>query len=282
MTARLDLESLRALKTIVELGGVTRAADRLALSQSAVSHKIRRLEQGIGCTLLRRQPGGGLLTEDGARLLSYADRILALHDEALDGIGRKALAGTVRLGLTEDTGSRDLTRILAGFARTYPSVSVTARVEQSLVIDRQLEDGGLDLAVMQVFADAVQPDDRVLQTEPLVWASAQDHRFDPGRPLPFIAFDEACFYRRWALDAAARTGRRLQIVLQCANSIGVCNAVSAGLGTAVIAKRHLRRDMTELADLPAPPVIAHIVRTRTGRSPPSVAALADSIIETIS
>ena len=55
MAARLDIESLRALERVAALGGVTRAADALALTQPAVSHKIRRLEESIGRDLLRRR-----------------------------------------------------------------------------------------------------------------------------------------------------------------------------------------------------------------------------------
>ena len=62
--------------------GVTRAAHHLSLSQSAVSHKIKRLEDHIDCALLTRRAGASLLTEKGERLLGYANRILALHDEA--------------------------------------------------------------------------------------------------------------------------------------------------------------------------------------------------------
>ena len=57
MSGKLEIDGLRALRAIAESGGVTKAADRLALSQSGVSHKIRRLEESIGCRLLSRQAG---------------------------------------------------------------------------------------------------------------------------------------------------------------------------------------------------------------------------------
>ena len=72
MTERLDIDVLRTLKAIQDHGGVTRAADHLSLTQSAVSHKIRRFEHVIGCQLLRRKPGKGLFTVDGKQLLAYA------------------------------------------------------------------------------------------------------------------------------------------------------------------------------------------------------------------
>ena len=72
MPERLDIEGLRALVAISVHGGVTRAAEYLALSQPAVSHKIRRLEYILDCELLARRAGGPLFTEAGSRLLDYA------------------------------------------------------------------------------------------------------------------------------------------------------------------------------------------------------------------
>ena len=70
MSARLDIDALRALQSIVLQGGVTRAAEHLSLSQSAVSHKSKGLEENIGSALLNRKPGAPLLTDTGFDELS--------------------------------------------------------------------------------------------------------------------------------------------------------------------------------------------------------------------
>ena len=67
MAVKLDVDSLRALKCVADHGGVTRAAHHLSLSQSAVSHKIKRLEDHIDRALLTRRAGAPLLTETGKR-----------------------------------------------------------------------------------------------------------------------------------------------------------------------------------------------------------------------
>ena len=79
----LSISALKALSAVADQGGVIRAAEKLALSQSAVSHKIKRLEESLGCVLLNRRAGGPLLTEDGYHLLAYGRRIVSLHDEAV-------------------------------------------------------------------------------------------------------------------------------------------------------------------------------------------------------
>ena len=108
MIQRLDIDALRTLCAIVDHGGITRASEHLSLSQSAVSHKMKRLEQNIDCTLLTRRPGAPLLSSEGQRLLKYARRILALHDEALLSFSKQPLTGKIRLGMTEDVTSSDL------------------------------------------------------------------------------------------------------------------------------------------------------------------------------
>ena len=280
MSARLDIESLRALKAVADLGGVTRASEYLALSQSAVSHKIRRLEESIGCRLLHRQTGAPLLTEDGDRLLDYAQRILSLHDEALSAIGRKTMKGRIRLGITEDTTSAGLARILARFTRLYPHVSVRAHVAQSLTLDKELADGQIDLAVMQIFESGINQSDIVLGIDALVWVQAVDFDLTTGDPLPFIAFDRECFYRHWAMGRAQQGKRptRLETVLECPSISGVCNAVTAGLGISLVNRRYLQRGMREIGDsLEAPPSIAYVVRLGPGTASRPVDALAREI-----
>lgn len=263
MVGKLDVDSLRALKAVADLGGVTKASNFLSLSQSAVSHKIRRLENSIERNLLRRQPGAPLLTNDGERLLSYAERILSLHDEAMSSLGRKSLKGKIRLGITEDTTSSGLARILARFARLYPSVAVRTHVAQSLALDQELATGQIDLAVMQVFERDIKANDVVLGRDDLIWVQSSDFDLPDDRPVPFIAFDCECFYRQWAFREAKRCGIEIDTVLECASIDGVCSAVEAGLGVALINKHYFRQGMRVVQrHLPTPPSIAYVVRSR--------------------
>ncbi len=278
---RLDTEALRTLCAVVDHGGVTRAAEQLALSQSAVSHKIKRMEVAIGCTLLTRRAGGApLLTEEGERLLTYARRICALHDEAMRSLSRQPpLSGRIRLGLTEDVTSSDLSRFLGRFARIYPDVTVRAHVRQSLVLQRQLEAGGeIDLALMQVFAHEVRVTDTILYIDTLRWVCAADMRLRPNSPVGFLSYDKDCFYQHWAMtDGQPDTG--LTQVLECASSAGIASAVRAGLGVALLPERYVTDDMRVLgAPFVPPPSLTYVLRigARTGTAPP-VKALAREI-----
>lgn len=133
-TRRLDIDALRALRAIQQHGGVTRAAEALGLTQSAVSHKVKRLETSLDCDLLNRRAGAPMFTSAGQDLLDYAARILGLHDEALLSLTKTDLAGRIQLGLTEDTTCTDLSRILGRFHRLHPQVAVRTKVRMSVVL----------------------------------------------------------------------------------------------------------------------------------------------------
>jgi DNA-binding transcriptional LysR family regulator len=89
---------LRAFVAVKEAGGFTRAAQRLHLTQSAVSHQIRRLEEQIGRPLLSRTTRTLTLTEDGNDFLRHAEQILASLDALNHRFRPSAISGVVRFG----------------------------------------------------------------------------------------------------------------------------------------------------------------------------------------
>ena len=265
---RLEIDALRALAAIHRHGGITKAAAALGLSQSAVSHKIRRLEVSLDCELLSRKPGAPMFTAAGQDLLDYARRILALHDEAVLSLSKTPLAGRLQLGFTEDTACSDLARILGRFRRLHPNVSVRTKVRMSLVLRAMLERGELDAAIIQVFVHEVRPTDVVLYREGLHWVKHPDLALPPGDPIPFLSFDDDCFYRQWAFDIG-RDEAILETVFECSSAAGIVSAVLAGMGVALLSDRHVNGEMQVLSDrLPPPPSLAYVVRrARRARNP---------------
>lgn len=281
MNTKLDIESLRALRCIAEHGGVTRAAAHLSLTQPAVSHKIRRMEDSIGATLLNRRGNGPLLTETGERLLTYAERILSLHDEAVASLGTRRMTGTIRMGMTEDMSSSGLARILSRFSRLFPDVTVTTHVAQSLVLRRQIDEGALDIAVLQLFSEDRETNDAFLFRDRLVWARSQDFNLPSEGAIPFLAYDEDCFYKSWLSEHGSAMGRPFRTVLTCSSNAGLIAAVEAGLGISIINENHVSSSMVVLEDgLPEPPAIDYVVRSSSGNGQDNaVRALVKTIAE---
>ncbi|WP_092748973.1 LysR family transcriptional regulator [Rhizobium aethiopicum] len=266
---RLEIDALRVLWSVRRHGGITRAAEALGLSQSAVSHKIKRLEVSLDCHLLSRKQGAPAFTAAGEDLLDYAERILGLHDEALLSLTKTPLAGRIALGLTEDTTCTDLARILGRFRRLHPDVAVRTKVRMSLVLRAMLERGELDAAIVQIFAHEVRPSDIVLFREQLYWVKHPDLVLPPSGPIPFLSFDDECFYRQWALDIGQDGDTLLETVFECASAAGIVSAVTSALGVALLNGRHLRPEMEIISNrLPAPPALVYVVRrARKARNP---------------
>lgn len=266
---RLDIDALRALLAIRQYGGVTRAAQALGLTQSAVSHKVKRLETSLDCEILNRKPGAPMFTTQGDDLLSYADRILRLHDEALLSLTKTDLTGRILLGMSEDTTCSDLSRILGRFHRLHPQVTVRTKVRMSLVLRAMLDRGELDAAIVQIFSHEVRPTDVVLFREALHWVKSPEFLLPSDGSVPFLSFDEECFYRQWAQDIGQDGGVMLETVFECSSSAGVRAAVIAGLGVALLSERHLRPQIEVIQGrLPEPPTLAYVIRrSRKARNP---------------
>ena len=146
---KIDIESLRTLRAVVDTGSFTLAADQLGMTQSAVSHKVKRLEERVGLDLVVR---GAVVTAtaDGADLLRFADRIVGAHDEAVAHLTRSELEGSLTLGSNEDLHSDELVEVLARFGRAYPNVHIDVRVGLSGTIADLVDAGELDLGLIQI------------------------------------------------------------------------------------------------------------------------------------
>ncbi|HEX2148251.1 MAG TPA: LysR family transcriptional regulator [Pseudorhizobium sp.] len=280
---RLEIDALRVLLAIRHHGGVTRAADALGLSQSAVSHKVRRLETSLGCDLLTRKPGAPTFTTAGEDLLDYAGRILGLHDEALLSLSKTSLSGRLSLGMTEDTTCSDLARVLGRFRRLHPQVSVRTKVRMSLVLREMLEQGELDAAILQVFDHEVRPTDVTLFRERLHWVKHPEFPLPAEGSIPFLSFHDDCFYRRWAFDIGQDGGVMLETIFECSSAAGIVAAVTSGLGVALLNERHLRSEM-QIIDhgLPAPPGLSYVVRRGRKIRNPALDTLVREIVSEVS
>jgi len=224
-----DPELLRTFAAVADLGGFTRAAEQLHLTQSTVSFQIKRLETQAGRPLFVRTTRQVALTADGEVLLGYARGILRLQDAArrqLAALG--SLAGTVRLGASEDFASGGLAQALAAYRRTHPRVRLEVEVGLSRNLLPALDSGELDLVLGK--REAGEQRGEVLWREPVVWAFGRDAGWlDPTMPLPLAFFPEPCIYRRAALACLREYDRPFEIVYVSPSVSGVKAAAAAGL-----------------------------------------------------
>lgn len=176
-----DPALLRAFVAIKETGSFTRAAERLHLSQSAISHQVRRLEEQAGTALLVRTTRRLTLTEDGEDFLRHAEHVLRAQDALSRRFEASSVSGAVRFGVPENFIGDGLPPLLTRFARQFPAVRLDVTVGTYLDLRALVDANGLDLAVVMALPGS-QFGGTVLRETRFVWAAAQ------GSTLPAAPF----------------------------------------------------------------------------------------------
>ena len=142
---------LKVFKTVADRLSFTKAAAALLISQPAVTKQINELERLLGKPLFLRHGNRISLTDDGVRLLEYANRILALYGELRDAFVEEqgAFSGEIRLGASTTLSQYVLPGLLAKFRKLYPDVRVTLFNGNTEQIERQIADGKLDFGMIE-------------------------------------------------------------------------------------------------------------------------------------
>src|SRR5262245_63556292 len=120
----MDLADLQIFRSVVQEGGVTRAAEKLNRVQSNVTTRVRQLEADLGVELFIREGKRLHLSPAGQRLLDYADRLLDLAQEAREAMHDAEPRGLLRLGNMESTAAMRLPVTMNEYVRRYPQVKL--------------------------------------------------------------------------------------------------------------------------------------------------------------
>lgn len=238
----LDPTLLRAFVAIAQTGGFTRAAQRLHLTQSAISHQMRRLEEQVGRPLLHRTTRSLTLTDDGAEFLRHAEQVLASLDTLARRFAPSTVSGIVRFGVPENFLGERLPQLLCRFARAYPSVRLEVGVGMHLDLRALVAARELDLAVVLSPPKAVRG--TVLKRAQLAWVAADTFDAPTGGPLPLAFFPSPCIYRNLGVAALDGTGVAWHVVFTSPSMQGIRAAVLAGLAVTVLTRDDVEPGMT--------------------------------------
>jgi DNA-binding transcriptional LysR family regulator len=244
----LDLDLLRGFVTVAERGGFTSAGLALGLTQSAISLKVKRLEELLGKPVFTRGAKQVALTREGESLLAYARRMLALNEEAVRQFVAPPVSGRLRLGVADHFVPRHLAPTLARFARTWPEVRIEVEVGRSHELRASLAREELDL-VLGKRRDG-ETEGRVIFTEAVVWVAGPDFLIRRDRPLPLAMLPQGCMFRDRALTALARAGIGYDVVYTSPSLMGIAAAAQAGFAVTVIGRTGLPDGLVELEGLP--------------------------------
>jgi len=277
----LDVESLRTYLAVIDTGGMTRAAERLGVTQSAVSWKMKRLEERVGRPLLIRDGHKILPTRDGRALLDDARTIVELHDGAVWRLRRPELSGRIKLGSNEEIDATHIASLLGRFQRSHPNASIEFIIDHTERLARMVDAGRIDVALMQVTDAGLRHDDAVLWTDDLHWVTSREWTYDEG-VVPLVTFGELCFYRKLSEPILEAAGIEYTNAFSGSATRGVRAAIQAGLGVGVLSSWHLGDDVIEWPrgeTLPPLPRVHQIARTVPGDTAEAAAALVGVIEE---
>ena len=273
----LDLDCVRAFVRIAELGSFTRAAEMARITQSAISLKLKRLEERLDCKLVQRTPRHVELTARGAVFLEHARELLEVHDRAFATVAgsRQKLA----IGLSDHVAGPDLPALVARMNAQDPQLTIEIRIGSSLDLLKDYDLRLLDAAIVRF--DKGRDGGQTIAHEKYSWFASQKWRHNEGEPLPIATMPEPCGVRSLAGELLDGAGIEWREVFVGGGVTAVSAAVVAGMGVSALSRRMLPLGAVDvgprlgLPELPALPVILH-TRVKDGRLSGALNALASA------
>lgn len=243
----LDMDLLRAFARVAETGSFTRAGQQLGASQSAISVKIKKLEDRLGDALLARSPRSVQLTPFGARFLSDARDLITLHDRVAARISGTETPRQVRLGISDHAAGQKLPEIIAALHRDLPDCRWHVTVGLSDDLFRDYKAGLLGAALIR--SEDVDAVGRTVFEEELVWTAAHEFSWQAERPLPLVALTGSCALRKLATVTLKEAGIAFEDAFTGTGVGAVQAAIAAGLGIACLDKRNMPEGCREVGEI---------------------------------
>lgn len=240
----MNLNHLAIFHAVAREGSVTLGAERLHISQPAVSKQLQELERSLGTPLFDRLPRGVRLTEAGELLEGYARRLFGLEAEAETALAelRGLSRGRLAVGASMTIGGYLLPDILARFHRKYPGIDVRLEIANTEEVQQRLIEGTLDVGLTEGFLEHPELEAAVFRSDAMVVIAPPGHPLLAESPVtaerlcqePFLVREEGSGTRAVVERAFAERGLTLCAVMSLGNIEAIKRAVSAGLGVAMV------------------------------------------------
>jgi DNA-binding transcriptional LysR family regulator len=252
----MDTRQLAAFCAVVERKSFSQAAERLGVTQPAVSLQVRSLEKRLGRKLLDRSGRRVEPTEAGLALYRGAQRMLALEGqliEELDAGVEGELGGTLEVGASTGPGSTVVPVLLCEFQRENPGVTVSLSISDTQSVVDRVAERELELGVVgaarrhsRVVFEPFFRDEVVLVCPPGHRFAGRSVSLDELREEPLIVMQEGAGVRQVIEDELRRAGTRLRDLeprLELGLQESVKSAVAAGHGVTFISRTAIEADL---------------------------------------
>jgi DNA-binding transcriptional LysR family regulator len=251
----MDTRQLAAFCAVVERKSFSQAAERLGVTQPAVSLQVRSLEKRVGRKLLDRSGRRVEPTEAGLAFYRGAQRMLQLEEQLVEDLEAEAggeLAGTLAVGASTGPGSTVVPVLLCEFQRANPGVAVSLAISDTQTVVDRVAERELELGVVGaarrhrgVVFEPFFRDEVVLAVPPAHRFAGRTVALDELRREPLIVMQEGAGVRQVIEDELRAAGTRLRDLepLELGLQESVKAAVTAGYGVTFISRAAIEADL---------------------------------------
>jgi aminoethylphosphonate catabolism LysR family transcriptional regulator len=234
---------LRAFHAVATYGGFTRAAQKINVTQPAISDQVAKLESWFNIRLFERKRGSVVPTELGLRLLVFTKRIFELESEVKELLLESEALRTGALRIASDVPLHSI-NLIGSFRETYPGIAITLSTGNTDEMLSHLLDSNADIAVLADVPNNDQLQSLPLRSDPLVAYVSSSHPWAARRE---ISLEELCTEPMIMREQGSRTRMILEkelvarnlacdTVLEAEGRATASEAVAAGIGVGVISE----------------------------------------------
>jgi DNA-binding transcriptional LysR family regulator len=251
----MDTRQLAAFCAVVEKSSFSQAAEKLGVTQPAVSLQVRALEERLGQTLLDRSGRRVEPTEAGLRLYRSAQRMLALEEQLFDEVAAESgeLQGTLAIGASTGPGAHLVPLLLCEFQHEHPELHVSLSIWDTQTVSEKVALRELELGVVGALRrnrslefEPLVRDEIVLAVPPAHRAAGGTVSVDELRDETVIAMQEGAGVRQVVDEELRRAGlrvRELEPKLELGLQESVKSAVAAGFGVTFISRTAIEGEL---------------------------------------
>jgi len=240
----MNFNHLSVFHAVAEERSISRAADRLMVSQPAVSKQLAELERSLKTKLVDRLPRGVRLTASGELLIGYARRIFAQAEEAEQAMGELAggRRGRLAVAATPTIGTYWLPSLLVKYRRTYPGVEMRMEVHPTTTITRLLLDGAVDVGLAESAAESEGIDSSIFMKDRMTAIAPPKHPLARRRTIsaeelcrePFVVRELGSGSKSLVERALLERGLKVEPVMSLGSTEAIKRAVMEGMGMAIV------------------------------------------------
>lgn len=251
----MDIEALRSFIAFVDTGSFTRAAKQTHRTQSAISMQMKKLEDATGKPLFIKEGRNLGLSDHGRKLVSYARRILATHDQALSDLKHRSDHPPLILGCPDDYAGSILAQLIALLLETHPQQEISILCASSTRLRALLDRGEIHAAIL---TRAPENDEGYLLVHDKgVWTHGGYPELLERDVLPLVLYDADCKFHSTAVDALEKQNRPYQLIATSSSATALKGLLHEGIAISALARSTVSKELTVLeeSNLPKLPAV---------------------------